>query len=161
MELVKEKIKEFTGIRAFKATDMVFIIERGIKEFGLKAMADDHIRELAQAREDNGQCITGVVNDKIIGCGGIDIMWDTVGEVWVLLAYDIGIYSMAAYEVIQDGLKKLIEDNNLRRVQAWGRVGFDASHTLFRHLGFVPEGIARKYGYDGEDFILYALIKDD
>ena len=151
----------YTGIRKFVAEDMVFIIERGVKEFGLKAIADDHIRELAQAREDNDQCITGVVNDRIIGCGGIDIMWPGVGEVWVLLAYDIGIYSMAAYEVIQDGLKKLIEDNNLRRVQAWGRVGFDASHTLFRHLGFVPEGIARKYGYDGEDFILYALIKDD
>ena len=151
----------YTGIRKFVAEDMIFIIERGVKEFGLKAMADDHIRELAQAREDNGQCITGVVKDEIVGCGGIDIMWPGVGEVWVLLAYDIGIYSMAAYEVIQDGLKKLIEDNNLRRVQAWGRVGFDASHTLFRHLGFVPEGIARKYGYDGEDFILYALIKDD
>ena len=151
----------YTGIRKFVAEDMVWVIEHGVKEFGLKAMADDHIRELAQAREDNGQCITGVVNDRIIGCGGIDIMWPKVGEVWVLLAYDIGIYSMAAYEVIQDGLKKLIEDNNLRRVQAWGRVGFDASHTLFRHLGFVPEGIARKYGYDGEDFILYALIKDD
>ncbi len=151
----------YTGIRKFVAEDMVWVIEHGVKEFGLKAMADDHIRELAQAREDNGQCITGVVNDRIIGCGGIDIMWPGVGEVWVLLAYDIGIYSMAAYEVIQDGLKKLIEDNNLRRVQAWGRVGFSAGHTLFKHLGFKPEGIARKYGYDGEDFILYALIKDD
>ncbi len=151
----------FTGIRKFVVEDMVWIIEYGVKEFGLKAMADDHIRELAQAREDNGQCISGVVNDRIIGCGGIDIMWPKVGEVWVLLAYDIGIYSMAAYEVIQDGLKKLIEDNNLRRVQAWGRVGFDASHTLFRHLGFVPEGIARKYGYDGSDYLLYGLVKDD
>ena len=151
----------FTGIRPFVANDMVFIIEHGVKEFSLKAMADDHIRELAQARENNGQCITGVVKDKIIGCGGIDLMWEGVGEVWVLLAYDIGIYSMAAYEVIRDGLKKLIEDNNLRRVQAWGKVGFDASHTLFRHLNFKPEGIARKYGYDGSDYILYGLVKDD
>lgn len=151
----------FTGIRQFKADDMIYIIEYGVKEFGLKAMADDDVRELARKREENGQCITGVVKDKIVGCGGIDLMWPGVGEVWVLLSYDIGIYSMAAYEVIRDGLEKLIEDNNLWRAEAWGKVGFDASHTLFRHLGFKPEGIAKKRGYDGSDFILYGLVKDD
>jgi len=79
----------YTGIRKFVAEDMVWVIEHGVKEFGLKAMADDHIRELAQAREDNGQCITGVVNDRIIGCGGVDIMWAKGGGVWGVLAYDI------------------------------------------------------------------------
>lgn len=161
METVKEKVKNFTGIRLFKAEDMIFIIEHGVKEFGLKAMADDHIRELAQTREDNGQCITGLIDDKIVGCGGIDLMWEGVGEVWVMLAYDIGCHSLKAYKVIKDGLEKLIKDNNLRRVQAWGRIGFDASHTLFKHLGFIPEGIARCYGYDGSDYILYAKVNDD
>ncbi len=150
----------YTGIREFVAEDMVWVIERGVKEFGLKAMADDHIRELAQAREDNGQCITGVVKDEIIGCGGIDIMWDTVGEVWLMLSYEVNKYPIKTYEVIEEGLEKLIKNNNLRRIQGWGRIGFHQSHTLFRHLGFQPEGLARKYGYDGSDFILYSLIRD-
>ncbi len=147
-------------IRPFKAEDMVWIIEYGVKEFGLKFLANDNVKELARAREDNGQCITGLVNDKIVGCGGIDLMWEGVGEVWVMLSYDIEQCPMAAYEVIRDGLDKLIKDNKLRRVQAWGRIGFEKSHTLFRHLGFKPEGIARKYGFDGADCILYAIVKD-
>ncbi len=145
-------------IRQFKAKDMIFIIENGIKEFDLKTMSEDHIKELAQARENNGQCITGVVDGRIVGCGGIDLMWKGVGEVWIMLVSEVDKYPVKAYEVIRDGLDKLIKDNNLWRVQAWGRIGFDASHTLFRHLNFVPEGIARKYGHDGTDYILYGLI---
>ena len=146
-------------IRKFKADDMIYILEKGVNEFGLKMLGDDHIKELAQAREDNGQCITGLVNSELVGCGGIDLMWPGVGEVWVMLTYDIEKYSKEAYAVIKRGLGKLIKDNNLRRTQAWGRIGFDKSHTLFRHLGFKPEGIARKYGPDGTDYILYGLVK--
>lgn len=149
----------FTGIRPFKAEDMIWIVENGVKEFGLKMLGDDHIRELAQYRENNGQCLTAIVNDVIVGCGGIDLIWKGVGEVWVFLSYEVDKYPIRAYEVIKEGLDKLIKDNNLWRAEAWGRIGFDKAHTLFRHLGFKPEGIAKKRGYDGTDYILYGLVK--
>lgn len=162
MEAVKEKIKKtFTGIRPFKASDMIWIVDDGIKEYGLKSLGNNNIKELAENREENGQCITGVVDDRIIGCGGIDLMWPGVGEVWVLLSYDTDKCPVRAYEVIRDGLKKLIDDNDLWRVQAWGRIGFAKAHTLFRHLGFKPEGLARKYTHDKVDCILYSIVRDD
>ncbi len=148
------------SIRPFKADDMLYVIEKGVLEFGLKMYGDDHLKQLAQAREDNGQCVTGVLDGEIVGCGGIDPLWKGVGEVWVMLTYDIGKCPREAYEAIRDGLNKLIEDNKLWRVQAWGRIGFDKGHTLFRHLGFKPEGIAREYSPDGVDCILYAIVKD-
>lgn len=151
----------FTGIRPLKAEDMVWILEDGVKEFGLRCLPHPHVEELAKEREGNGKCLTALVNGKIVGCGGIDLMWPGVGEVWVMLSYEVDKYPIRAYEVIRDGLEKLIEDNDLWRVQAWGRIGFAKSHTLFRHLGFRPEGIAKKYAPDGVDCILYAKVNDD
>jgi len=149
----------YTGTRPLKAEDMIWVIENGVKEFGLKCMSNARIRELAEAREANGQCITGIVNDEIVGCGGIDLLWKGVGEVWLTLSYEVDKYPKRAYEVIKEGLEKLIKDNGLWRIEAWGRLDFPQAHTLFRHLGFKPEGKARKRTPDKVDCLLYAIVR--
>jgi len=146
------------GVMPFHAEDMLWIIENGVKEFGLKYMLTEDLRELAIDRENNEQCVTAWVDGEIIGCGGIDIMWEGVGEVWLLMSYETDKCMVKSYRLIRNGIKKLINDNNLQRCQGWCRVGFTKGHTLFRHLGFEPEGIARKYLPDGTDAILYARI---
>lgn len=161
MEAVKEKINIFTGIRPFVASDMIWIVEDGIKEYGLKILGNDNIKELAEEREANGQCLTAVVDDRIIGCGGIDLMhYKGVGEVWVLLSYETDKYPIRAYRVIKEGLDKLIKDNDLWRAEAWCRTGLAKAHTLLRHLGFTVEGKARKRMPDKTDAILYAKVID-
>lgn len=147
------------GVMPFHAEDMLWIIERGIKEFGVKCIPNEQMIELAETREVNGQCITGWVEGNIVGCGGIDLMWPGVGEVWMYLSYETDKYPVKAFRVIKKGIKKLIDDNDLQRCQGWCRIGFDKGHTLFRHLGFEPEGIAKKYMSDGTDAILYAKVK--
>jgi len=141
------------------AEDMLWIIENGVKEYGLKCYPTDQMRELAISRENNGKCITGLVDGNIVGVGGVDEMWTGVGEVWLMLSYETDRYPKRAYKVIRDGLKQLIEDNGFWRTQAWGRIDFDRAHTLFKHLGFKPEGIAKKYTPDGVDAILYAKVE--
>lgn len=148
-----------TEVRPLRADDMVWLMADGIKEFGLRFLPHEHIADLAQAREDNGKCITGLVDGRIVGVGGIDELWPGVGEVWLMLSYEVDRYPIRSYEVIRQGLLELIEHNDLWRVQAWGRVGFHQAHTLFRHLGFEVEGLARKYAPDGVDSILYAKVK--
>jgi len=151
------------GVFPFYAEDMISILNDGIKEFGLDSLTPEAITELAELRQSNGQCVSGWVDGKVMGCGGIDLMWEGVGEVWLMLSPDIDSYSlktrMNAYKTISEGLEELIQNNNLIRCQAWGRVGFHRSHTLFKHLGFTPEGVAEKYMPDGEDAILYARIR--
>lgn len=147
-----------TEIRSFKASDLVWIMAEGVKEFGLRFLPHEQIDELAQTREDNGKCITGLVDGVIVGCGGIDELWPGVGEVWLFLSYEVDRFPIRSFEVIRQGLLELIEHNNLWRVQAWGRVGFNQAHTLFRHLDFKPEGIAKMYAPDGADCIMYARI---
>ena len=153
-----DTLAQRTQIRAFKASDLVWIMAEGVKEFGLRFLPDAKIDELAQAREDNGKCITGLVDDVVVGCGGIDELWPGVGEVWLFLSYEVDKYPIRSYEVIRQGLEELIEHNNLWRVQAHGRIGFPAAHTLFRHLGFKVEGKEEMYAPDGTDCLLYARI---
>ena len=146
-------------IRPFNAEDMLVILEAGVKEFGVKAQGTDALRELAEEREKNGMCLTAVDDGLITGCAGIDLMWAGVGEVWLLLTCNVDKYPRTLYNNIKEGLAKIIKDNDLFRVQAWGRIGFDRAHILFKHLKFKPEGIARKYTPDGVDAILYAKVK--
>ena len=160
MENIKEKIKLFTGTRPFVAEDMAIILEEGTKEQGLKYYGAGTLEELAQQTENDGLSITGFVNDEIVGCGGIRKLWDGVGEVFLLLSPKTVRYPMRTYECIRDGLQKLINENDFVRLQGWCRVGFAKAHTLFRHLNFKPEGIAKKYTPDGISCILYALIKE-
>jgi len=145
-------------IKKFEAKDMIQIIETGVKELGIKAQGTEELWKLAREREKNGMCLTGVVNGEIVACGGIDLMWTGVGEVWLMLTPETDKYPIGTYEIIRDGLDKIIKDNKLHRVQAYGRIGFDRAHTLFKHLNFKPEGIARKYTPDKADCISYAKV---
>ena len=145
-------------ITPLKAEDILYVIENGVREVQLKATPDKDMAQLAKESEESGLCITGWVDGKVIGVGGIKILWEGVGEVWALFtSYK---KSKGAYKCIRDGLEKLIEDNKLRRIQGYGRIGFPQSHILFKHLGFKPEGIMRKYTPDGVDVIMYARIED-
>ncbi len=137
---------------------MEWILANGVKEFGLSCLPTDHMKELARQREENGQCITGLINGTIVGVGGIDLLWPGVGEVWLMVSYEIDKRPFSSFEVIKDGLQKLIDDNKLWRCQAWCRKGFAKAHTLFRHLGFEVEGMAKKYLPDGADAILYSKV---
>ena len=146
------------GVMPFHAEDMLRIMETGIKEFGIKCVPTEQMIDHAQTRESNGQCITGWVDGEVVGCGGIDLMWPGVGEVWMFLSYETDKYPVKSFRVIKKGIKKLINDNDLWRCQAWCRESFTQGHTLFKHLGFKPEGIAEKYMPDGTDAILYAKV---
>ena len=148
-------------IKPLKASDILELIEHGIKELGIKTMPNEDLKSIAEQREESGLGITGRVDGKIIGCGGIDMIWDGVGEVWLLLSTYIDEHPKEGYICIKNGFEKLIKDNNLRRVEGYGRVDFPQSHILFKHLGFKVEGKKRKYTLDGVDVILYAKVKDD
>ncbi len=150
-----------TGVFPFHAEDMLWVIENGVKESGLKMYGDQTLRELAEETERDGLSRTAIVNDEIVGCGGIRKLWDNVGEVWLMLSPEVNKYPIRAAECILNGMQELIDENDFVRLQGWCRKDFIKAHTLFRHLGFKPEGIAEKYTPDGVDCILYARIRSN
>ena len=146
-------------VKKFRAEDMLWVISHGVLEAGLKAQPDDEMKAVAKEREESGKCITGWVDDEIIGVAGIDMLWKGCGDIWLMLTPAIYKNVREGYRCIRDGMKKLIDDNNLRRVQSYGRVDFAACHNHFAHLGFEVEGMAKGYTSDGVDCIMYAKVK--
>ena len=159
LELTMIKTETYTGIRPFCAEDMMTIINEGTKDEGIKYYGHGTLEELAQRTEDDGLSITGIVNDEIVGCGGIRMLWCGTGECWVILSPKTSLYPIKTYECIREGLQKLIDENDFRCLMAYGRIGFTKAHTLFRHLGFKPKGKIERYTPDDVDCIIYALIK--
>lgn len=145
-------------IRLAKAEDMIWVIENGVKEFGMKCPKTTDIWELAKEREANGLCLTALIGDAIVGIGGIDLKWPGVADIWALISYDIDYNKKEGYRLIQEAFNMLIEENDLWRVQAHARTGCPEAHTLLRHLGFKVEGKAEKYFYDKSNAIIYAKV---
>ena len=142
-----------------KAEDMMWVIDNGVLEVNLRSDPTDELLKAAKEREESGKCITGWVDGEIIGVAGIDVLWEGVGDIWLMLTPAIYSHMKDGYRAIRDGMKKLIDDNKMRRIQSHGRVDFPACHNLFAHLGFEVEGLARKYTTDGVDCVLYAKVK--
>lgn len=146
-------------IRPFIAQDMMDIVGSGAKEENLKLYGNSNLRELAEETEKDGLSFTGVVDEKIVGCGGVRVLWPNVGEVWMMLSPSVNGYPVVAWEAIKSGFEKIVQENDFVRLQGWCRVGFVKAHTVFKHLNFKPEGIARSYTPDGVDCVLYSLIR--
>ena len=146
-------------VKPLKAEDILWVIDNGVKEVALRATPTEEMKRIAKEREEEGTCITGWVDGEIVGVAGIDELWDGVGDIWLMLTPFIDKHVKETYKCILEGMKKLIKDNDLRRVQSYGRTDFAQCHILFKHLGFEVEGLARKYTPDGCDAIIYAKVK--
>jgi len=111
----------------------------------------------------NGAAFTGrrISDGKILACAGVRILWPGVGEAWAIFCNEIGSYKKEAYIYVLTYLKQIIEDFKLRRIQAYVRADVPIALKYIEQLGFQQEGLLRKFGRDGKDQYIYALILED
>lgn len=106
---------------------------------------------------------TALFEDKIVGVGGLLILWDGVGEMWLMLTADCkreGIFGIMALQAIKDKVDELIREHKMRRVQCTVRVDFPKARKMVEALGFTLEGLMRCYCPDGSDVWLFARITE-
>ena len=103
------------SVKPLKAEDILWVIEHGVKEVGLKAVPTDEMKALAKEREESGMCVTGWVNGEVVGVAGIDLLWEGVGNGWMMLTPLINKNIKEGYTCICKGFKKLIKDNPIKR----------------------------------------------
>jgi RimJ/RimL family protein N-acetyltransferase len=97
----------------------------------------------------------------IIGCGGFSLLWPGVADGWVIFRKIMEKeYRRDAYSVILGMLAAEIKEHGIWRIQATVRTDFPAGIKYAEGLGFVREGLMRKYGPDGSDRYLYALVME-
>ena len=102
--------------------------------------------------------LTGLVDGKIIGTGGVVILWESVGEGWIILTKDVNEYKTEAILCIRKLMNQAIKELKLRRLQMIARTDFPKAQKLAKTLGFQCEGCMKNYLPDGSDCFLYARV---
>lgn len=147
------------NIKPLKAEDMIWVVEHGVKEVGLRMDSNGALEKVAKEREESGLCKTGFVNGEIVGCAGADLLWEGTAEVWATLTYSVDASPIATFMCIREGLKEIMSDNNLTRVQAYARVNLPNANRLLTNLGFEREGLMRKFTPDNVDCYMYSIVR--
>jgi len=142
-------------IRDFEASDALML--DGIIEPGV--LGNPQHARWAAAYKEHGPAFTGVRDGRIIGCGGIMMLWPGVGEAWANLAPAVKHSPKDVLYCLRKGLEIISSAYELRRVQAIATPSFPESVRLLKHLGFVEEGVMRGYWENGEDAVMMARVK--
>lgn len=104
-------------------------------------------------------CYTGLVDGKIIGVYGVTVLWEGVGELWLILTKDVLNFKVETYKRLKQCVEELIGNCNLRRTQAVVRTDFPQAIKMMEHLGFEREGLLIDYCPDKCDVYMYAKIR--
>ena len=104
-----------------------------------------------------GPAKTLIIDDKIIGCGGIEPVWRGVGDAWLLLSRYLFEYPIA----VGKHCKKMLPEmsRSFHRVQALVLADFVKGVQFVNALGFEYEGIMKSYGPNREDFLRYVILR--
>jgi hypothetical protein len=93
---------------------------------------------------------------KILAVGGVAPLWDGVGEAWLIPTKHMAGNQIALSRQFKRTIQRAFTDLKMRRVQAAVKVGFDKAHRLVRFLDMEEEGLMKKYGPEGADYVRYA-----
>lgn len=107
-------------------------------------------------------CYTIIFEGHIVGVGGLIILWEGVGELWLMLTADCkkhGLYGLIALSAIKDKIEELIENNNIRRAQAVIRTDFPQAIKMIEFFGFEREGLLKQYCPDKGDIYMYGRLQ--
>lgn len=101
---------------------------------------------------------TLIIDDEIIGVGGIVIFWSGFGEAWLCLSKNVEKHKVKFVLFLKSQLSFALKDLNLIRLEINVRTDYPESQKLVEALGFQFEGIRRKYLPNGKDAYLYAIV---
>lgn len=122
----------------------------------VRAGLTDHILTIYEANPS----LTGRDPEgKLISCGGVVILWPGVGEVWCMVTPLVDRYRKGFVETINHLIVGTQETFRLWRVEALVSVTNMRSVKMLHRIGFTIEGIKRKYGPDGVDYLIMARMK--
>ncbi len=104
---------------------------------------------------------TVIYEDKIVAVGGLQVRWEGVGLLWLMLTSECkkhGIHGVRALYAIRDKTDELIAKNNLHRAEAAIRTDFPQAIKMIEYFGFEREGLMRESCPDKSDAYLYSRI---
>lgn len=89
--------------------------------------------------------------------GGVVEHWPGVGTAWMVATEDVSRHGI---EVTKAAKVELVTHKNLHRIQAYSADFHKVSHPWLESLGFKRGHTVRKLGKNGENFILFEIVRD-
>jgi hypothetical protein len=111
----------------------------------------DHALVLARG----GPAYTAMVDGKVIGIGGVFVLWPGTGEAWALVSPGVKQHGLFFIRASRDYLDGIAREKNLERVQAAVQQDFDAGLKYIMALGFEYEGAMKRF-FNGKTFLRFA-----
>ncbi len=134
-------------------------IQKGDIEYIRQNPLEEAVKSYPVLPTPDSNSFTGLWNGDRVGVGGVVILWEGVGELWLILSKDFkGLGKVAALVAIQDKIEEIIKENNLRRIQAAVRTDFPQAVKMIEYFGFEREGLLKQYCPDKGDVYVYARI---
>lgn len=99
---------------------------------------------------------TVVLDGRVVACCGVVRMWEGRGELWGLIAADIGQEGMRRMHY---AAKAWLRNTAWRRLEAHCDAEHVQAHRWLELLGFTCEGPLAKYTPDGRDCLRYARVR--
>ena len=143
-------------VKEFKQQDADQIVSYGMNDKLMEV--DANFKENRICLADKGNAYTLFVNDKPIVAGGIFILWKGVAEGWVLANRNIYDVKFLAAKEIKKRTDVLCEKNKINRLQTSVKANFKTGVRFANWLGLETEGLMKKYGPDGSDYLRMAKI---
>jgi RimJ/RimL family protein N-acetyltransferase len=102
------------------------------------------------------EAYTGFVDGRVVACAGVVPIWRGRGELWALIARDIGKIGMHS---LHYSVRIWLSRSAYRRLEAHCDAAFLQAHRWLRLLDFEYEGPLRAYTPDGRDCLRFARVK--
>ena len=106
----------------------------------------------------NGPAFTMLEDGKPVVSAGVYILWPGVGEAWMHLSPWFHRHVKVVYREVRDILCQVIITKSLRRVQCPIQADMPQNKRFVEHLGFSPEGLMHRWGPNGKDYWLMAIV---
>ena len=124
-----------------------------------KWMDGDFLKKFADQHAERGVGYTVWNNGIPVMCGGVDLYWPRVGEVWLLLSDWAIKHPLILLRASTNGLNTLIKGFGIKRCQATIKANDKVAIRFCEAHKFKREGLMRSYGPDGSDYYMYGRVE--
>ena len=144
------------SVRDYQPEDFLNI---ELMDYEKKCREGQPIEQWAQIKEKLGPAFTVIdPAGKIVFLCGIHDMWPGVGEIWAVFSPLAKKYPHTW--IVAKELLDITFEDYVRLQAALDPVGCPEAIRFDERLGFKAEGLMSRYGFHGEDMIMYALVRD-
>jgi len=106
--------------------------------------------------QENSLAFTGIVDGRIIACGGIVPLNNGNSEIWLIPSLWVSSVTLTFAREIRRWLDKIRHDFALNRMQT-ACMNDDLHNRWMAFLGFEKEGVMKKY-HNGNDYCMWSKV---